>query len=273
MYMSSLYLTSQVGIVIHWCWACIQCSFHWNWILLERKKHSLKGYGCPKIPGLWKSQAITLAKENLVGLYVTFNSMALLTHHCWSSFTSFNLATLTVVSRSLKTALSTVLGTYCQNQSESNNIAWIPQDKPKWRVFWISLTSLSAIFRRSKISKTGVNTTDFNVILFWNKHLEVLDSHSTLNLKSASLAIRGKPHQSCPMLQLKVHLAWQQSAWRKAWPQGIKGKTAPYGRPGSPLSLQALLHAGTCPLWKWLCTWALKVFSHIAVLLSAEFHL
>lgn len=134
-----------------------------------------------------------LAKENLVDLYVTFDSMALLTHHCWSLFTSFTLATHSVY-RGLKTALSTVLGTYCQNQSDINNIAWIPQDKPKWRVFWFSLTSLSEIFRMSKISKTGVNTADFNVILFWNKHLEVLDSHSTLNLRSAGLAIREKPH-------------------------------------------------------------------------------
>ena len=94
--MSSLYLTSQVDTVTHWRWACIQCSFHWKWWLLERNKHSLKGYGCTNTPELWKSQAIALAKENPVGLYVTFDSVAHLTHHCWYSFTSFTLATLIV---------------------------------------------------------------------------------------------------------------------------------------------------------------------------------
>lgn len=55
MYMWSLYLTFQVGIVTRWCSACTQCSFHWNWRLLKRNKRSLKGSGCQKIPGLWKS--------------------------------------------------------------------------------------------------------------------------------------------------------------------------------------------------------------------------
>lgn len=37
---------------------------------------------------LWKAQAITPAMETPVGLYV-IDIMALLTWHCWSSFTSF----------------------------------------------------------------------------------------------------------------------------------------------------------------------------------------
>lgn len=142
MCMWSLHLTSQVGTVTQWCSSNIQCSFRSRWILLERNKLSLKGYGCPKI--LLESTSNYSSYGNPCVLYV-IDSMALLTRHCWSSFTSFTLATLTEWQHS-----ALCWDSSCQNQSESNNIAWKPQGQPKWRVFWLSLISLSVIFRVSK---------------------------------------------------------------------------------------------------------------------------
>lgn len=193
MYMLSLYLTSQVGIPTHWCWACIQCSFHWNWRLLEGNKHSLKGYRCPKIQGLWKSQTITLAKENLVGLYVTFDSMALLTHHCWSSFTPFPLATLTVVFQKPEDGYQHSAGHLLPKPVWDQQHCLDTSGKAKTESILIQPNPLSTVFRINKVSKTGVNTADFNVILFW-KTFGDTDSHSTLNLKSGGLAIKRKPH-------------------------------------------------------------------------------
>lgn len=77
---------------------------------------------------LWKAQAITLAMETLVGLYV-IGITVLLTHHCWSSFTtSFPLATITEWQRSalvLRVLLPKPVRTqeHCLEISESTKIS------------------------------------------------------------------------------------------------------------------------------------------------------
>lgn len=95
--MWSLHLTSQVGTGTRWSWAGIQCSFHSSRMFLERNKHYLKGYGCPKIP--LESTSNYSSYGNPCGFVFnwhqgTFNSLLLKFIHIFSCGNTHRVAAL-----------------------------------------------------------------------------------------------------------------------------------------------------------------------------------